>query len=156
MYGSARELLARGRHKIYLRERIAEGETPEINSSLVSWEELPSSLRESNRNFADSMAAKLAGVGATLAPLEGSQPSKLRIAPDVLEQLAQAEHDRWSRDLLRNGWKSTEGPKDAIKKLHPSLVSWEELSEPERDKDRESILAIPEMFASVGFDLRFD
>ena len=153
MYGSAREIIARGRHKVYVRERLAAGETVSTNASLVNWEDLPASLRDSNRNYADGVAKMLGRIGADLVPLEGSNPAPFKLDPDLLEELAREEHDRWCEDLSANGWKYTSGSKDPNRKLHPLLTSWEELGEEERNKDRESILALPEVLAAVGYGL---
>ena len=45
------------------------------------------------------------------------------------------------------------GVKDPERKTHPLLVTWEELDEPEREKDRDAIRAIPRMLARVGYAL---
>lgn len=47
---------------------------------------------------------------------------------------ASAQHDAWTADKLASGWKH--GPvKDAEKKEHPCLVTYEELPEEQRRKD---------------------
>jgi hypothetical protein len=48
---------------------------------------------------------------------------------------ARAQHDSWMADKLRDGWKY--GPvKDPAKKEHPCLVSYGDLPEEQRRKDR--------------------
>ena len=153
MHGSARELIARGRHKIYVRERLAEGETVASNPSLVSWEQLPEPLKDSNRRYADGVAEILATLGADLVPLQAGTPDPLEISAELLDELAKMEHTRWCESLREDGWKYRDGPKDPLKKLHPLLVPWHELAEAERQKDRESVLALPELLAAVGYQL---
>jgi hypothetical protein len=69
---------------------------------------------------------------------------------DELEHLAQREHDRWIADLMRDGWRFTEGEKDPVRKLHPLLVPWSALAEMEREKDRDAVRAIPHLLAQAG------
>ena len=57
----------------------------------------------------------------------------------------------WVADLTRDGWRPTTGAKDPERRLHPLLVGWDELSEPDRDLDREPVREIPAMLARAGF-----
>jgi hypothetical protein len=91
----------------------------------------------------------------------GCSSSGIRADPDdvltfseaEIEELARGEHERWSSDLRREGWKRGK-TNDPERRLHPSLVPWEELGEDERDKDREPVRALPRMLALVGFELQ--
>ncbi len=114
--------------------------------------DLDESLRESNRLFADSIGAKLEAARCVVVPSPLADPNEppFVFSDDEVEELARAEHDRWCSDLRRQGWRW--GPaKDATRRLHPNLVPWSELSEDDRDKDREPIRALPRMLARVGF-----
>lgn len=152
---SGRELIARARHAYYVEQDLARGATSETNPSLRPWEELPDSLRESNRLFADSIGERLADLGARLEPLVGpvGPPD---IAPDLVEELAELEHERWRNDLEAGGWHHHDGPKDPERKLHPLLVDWKDLDDAEREKDRDAIRALPHLLARVGYGLRID
>ena len=55
---------------------------------------------------------------------------------------------------MRDGWKPTNGAKDPDRKLHPTLVPWDELPEAEKEKDRDAIRGLPAMLARAGFELR--
>jgi hypothetical protein len=77
----------------------------------------------------------------------------LDLPPELLEELARGEHGRWARDLKSKGWRYTEGSKDATGKRHPLLVPWEELPEPEREKDRDAVRGLPRMLSMVGYEL---
>ena len=59
------------------------------------------------------------------------------VSPERMETLARQEHDRWMNDLVRDGWTYSSGAKDPMRKTHPLIVSWEELDETEREKDRD-------------------
>jgi voltage-gated potassium channel Kch len=146
------EVLARAKHEHYL-ESERERQTAEENPSLVPWERLDESLKESNRLFADNIGRKLEAAGCALvpAPLADPEPS-FAFSESEIEELGRLEHDRWCEDLTREGWRWGR-VKDLERKLHPSLVPWSELSEEERDKDREPIRALPRMLALVGFEI---
>jgi hypothetical protein len=147
------EVLARLRHDEYMRGERSRGATVMTNPSMVPWEDLPESLRDSNRAFADGIGRKLTEYGCALvpAPLSRADGADPVFAPGEVEELAREEHDRWMNDLRMLGWSATRGPKDPAHKLHPLLVDWEDLSEVDRERDRESIRALPSMLARAGF-----
>jgi hypothetical protein len=150
---SAIEILARAKHEDYVRRGLERGESPGTNPSLVGWEKLPSALKASNRRFAEMVGAHVTALGATLRPLAHAPAENLLQGDLPLEDLARAEHDRWVASLQREGWRPTTGVKDAEAKLHPLLVPWEELSERDREKDRDVFRGLPRMLALVGYEL---
>ncbi|WP_299926102.1 NAD-binding protein [uncultured Nocardioides sp.] len=148
------ELMATARHEDYCATERLRGITSADNSSLVSWDELPESLKDSNRRFAVAVGSVLGEIGAGLVPLSAPPESTaMPVSTERLETLARQEHDRWMDDLVRDGWTYSSGPKDPERKTHPLLVGWDELDEPEREKDRDAIRAIPRMLARVGYAL---
>ena len=151
--GGVYEQIARANHAQYVRAQRARGETPRDNPSLVDWDDLHESLKQSNRLFADGVGATLARSGCRLVPASVAGHPTFRFGEDELEELARLEHDRWVADLRRNGWRRTDGPKNPERKLHPLLRGWEELPEAERDKDREAIRQLPEMLLRAGFEI---
>ena len=150
---SAIEIVARAKHEDYVRRGLERGESGQTNPSLVGWEQLPSALQESNRRFAEMIGAHVTALGATLRPLAHAPADGLALDDALLENLARSEHDRWAASLQRDGWSPTTGSKDAAEKLHPLLVPWEELSEPDREKDRDVFRGLPHMLALVGYEL---
>jgi hypothetical protein len=61
------------------------------------------------------------------------------------------------RDAIADGWRRTSNagePKDAERKLHPQLVPWAQVSEEERDKDRNAIRELPAMIELTGFRIQ--
>jgi voltage-gated potassium channel Kch len=147
------EVLARAKHDEYVRAEARRGTDAQDNPSLKPWDELPRALKESNRRFADGISAKLEAAGCVLVPAPLADPERPGFAfdPAEVEELAIGEHDRWVADLLRDGWRPTTGAKDPERRLHPLLVGWDELSEAERDLDREPVREIPAMLARAGF-----
>jgi DNA-binding SARP family transcriptional activator len=152
LYG-INELVARASHQTYLREQRAAGVTS--GTSIVAWEDLPESLKNSNRRFADGLGAALDAVGCALVPALLMEPDRsvAGFTEDEIETLARREHGRWMADLIRDGWRFSTAAKDPDKKLHPLLTPWEELTEAERNKDRDAVRAVPDMLARAGFEI---
>lgn len=149
---SGHELMARARHEDYLAQERAKGATITENPSLVNWQDLPTTLKESNRRFAGAVAEIIHDLGGQLVPLrELEARSALFESSSVLERLAMDEHERWMAALREDGWKYSANPKDPVGRTHPLLVSWAELPEVEKEKDRDAIRAIPRMLARIGF-----
>jgi len=67
-----------------------------------------------------------------------------------LERLAEAEHDGWMEQRLKNGWRYGE-PRDDEKKIHPLLRPYADLPEKEKNKDRNSVRHFPDMVAMAGY-----
>jgi hypothetical protein len=147
------EVMARTAHEEYVRVRQSLGETQAENPSLVAWDSLPQALRQSNRRQVDGIGPKLAAIECVIAPapLARVAGERFRFTDGELDQLAVLEHERWSRDLLDEGWSYSAGPKDPEKLRHPSLIPWDELSDEEREKDRDAVLAIPTILSRAGY-----
>jgi hypothetical protein len=151
------EAIARARHDSHISSQQASGQAETDNPSLLPWDALPESLKQSNRRFAEGVASKVAELGGRILPLGGRQAGRepLSLPPNLIEELARQEHKRWAEDLVRDGWKPTEGAKDPHRRLHPLLVEWEELSEYEREKDRDSVRGLPTLLATAGYAIHF-
>jgi RyR domain len=79
--------------------------------------------------------------------------ANVQIPSDLLglvEQLAEACHDIWSRQRLEDGWRY--GPhRDDQKKEHPGLVPYQDLSETEKEYDRKVSLGIIKTILAWGY-----
>jgi hypothetical protein len=148
--GGTREVLARAIHDDYVRQQRERGATPASNPSMVPWEELPESLRESNREQAAHIGVKLGAVGRAVAPLADEDEEPFAFAPEEVERLARMEHDRWVEERRRAGWVLA-AEKDVERKRSPYLVPWEELDEPTREHDRAFVRGLPRFLAVAGF-----
>ncbi|WP_376988137.1 RyR domain-containing protein [Bosea sp. R86505] len=119
-------------HEAYRRaNRTAENaHTP----SMAAWDDLTEGMREANRSSAAHAPIMLASIGLKL--LAG------QVAPDLsdaqLERLARIEHRRWCADRIERGWRFG-AVRDDVRKIHPSLVPFDELSDGDREKDRSSV-----------------
>lgn len=142
------ESLARACHQRYLSDQFASGEAPRSSPALVPWEELEDGYRAANRDQASGIGRKLAEIGCILSTRRASGPY-FEFRDGEIERLAELEHERWKSERLRQGW--TWGAiRDEGVKLHPSLVPWWRLPEPQREKDRQVVRGLPEMLADAG------
>ena len=145
------EQLARSIHSAYVAMESAKGATPATNPSMVPWEQLPENLRQSNVAQAADIGAKLEEIGAIVVPESASAPA-FAFTDQETEHLAELEHERWMREKIAAGWKYGE-PRDNERKIHPDLRDWSDLSEPERDKDRNAIRTLPATLRDAGYQV---
>ncbi|MEW5803029.1 MAG: NAD-binding protein [bacterium] len=146
------EILARAIHEDYKERQGKKGQTPESNPSMVAWEELPQSLKESNRQQADHIGIKLRELGCTLVPLTDWDEKLFEFTQEEIETIARKEHERWVEERRRSGWKP--GPeKDIKKKITPYLVSWEDLDDDIREEDRNPVRNLPKYLARIGYTI---
>ena len=142
------ERLARAVHEEYVASRLAEG-THVDDPSLASWDQLPETLKASNRSQAEHIETKLQAIGCALVPLHGVEAPDFDFTDDEVETLARLEHDRWMAERLRSGWVFG-AARDVRTRRSPYLVPWEELTEKIRDLDRETVYRLPRHAARAG------
>ena len=133
--------------------QVALGETQQTNPSLVAWDELPQRLQDASRRQADDIGSKLSAIGCGLEALTDWDADLFAFAPDEIERLAVLEHERWLEDYQASGWRYAPGAKSVEQKTHPSLVPWGELSEAEREKDRDVARLLPTLLARAGLQV---
>jgi hypothetical protein len=151
LLGGVYERLARAIHADYLTRQRAAGEIAATNPAAVAWESLPEHLKESNRDQAADIGAKLAAVGCGLEPLTDWDAAPLAFSPEEVELLARMEHMRWMKHRREDGWRFFSGPKDEARKTHPDLVPYEALTEVKQDYDRDTVRGIPAFLRRAGF-----
>lgn len=71
----------------------------------------------------------------------------------LTEQIARNVHEIWAQGREAQGWKYGEERNDALR-LHPGLVAYEKLTEPERDYDRRTALETLKLIVKLGFEIR--
>ena len=141
----ALDLLALTLHTAYLQTQLAKGGSVNENASLISWSELPGHKKKANQHAAAHVDVKLRLMNCVAYGLGAAAP-EVPFPPDdeALEKLAQLEHRRWMADKHLAGYSF--GPeRDEDHMLHPDLIPWEELSDEDREKDRDNIRQIPKL-----------
>jgi len=143
--GGSYERIAEAIHRRWRGVQIAAGEPA------PTWRELDDSRKESNRDQARHIVAKLRSIGASIGPLRDWGAAQFEFTAGELEALAVAEHDRWVAERIRAGWRP--GPRDPQKRTTPYLVPFDELSPDIADLDRSAVLGIPGALASAGLQI---
>lgn len=70
----------------------------------------------------------------------------------LAEEIAKNVHEVWSKGRMDNGWKYGEERNDA-EKLHPCLVPYEELTETEKEYDRNTSQETLKLIMKLGFKI---
>jgi len=147
--GGTNERLAQAIHEDYILQQRRIDQTMETNPSMVSWENLAETLKESNRSQSDHIGAKLKAVGYGIVVATDWREPLVAFSLEEIDLMARMEHDRWLRERRRGGWRP--GSKNIRERTTPYLVPWEELTEEIRERDRAFVRGLPRFLAGVGF-----
>lgn len=158
--GGSFEVMAKAIHDRWRKEQLSNGMPAPL------WEELDGSRQESARAQARDIPHKLRMVGCTIAPLGDWAATDFTFTEEEVEVLAHAEHDRWWRERIADGWTlleshEVEDPWEARtrrdeakgRKQTPYLVPWEQLPHDVAEYDRLFVRTIPTVLASVGLQV---
>ena len=140
--GETQDKLAKAIHNDYLQIQ-KEMAASESVAYKTPWEDLTENAKSANRTQADHIIYKLIFTGKSLSDFKN-----LQFSPEEVEELAIAEHKRWEAHRYVSGWDFGE-KRDDLRKLHPSIIPWEQLPEGEKQKDRDTILRIPKILENL-------
>ncbi len=145
------EKLAKASHADYLKEQGKQSVPLGSKPSMRPWEALSEHYKNSNREQAEHIVWKLRAIGCRKVRREELQGQPVtELTKEEIEVLAKMEHLRWCVEKWLDGWKK--GPVDSEdEKTHHNLVPWEELSEEDRDKDRNPVARICELVNKSGY-----
>src|SRR3990172_4517866 len=150
LFGGTHEALARAIHEDYVLNQKKIGQTSRTNPSMVSWDELPEGLKESNRRQADHIGIKLKAIGCGIASLTDWDAKLFEFTPEEVERMAGMEHNRWNEERRLEGWTYNSAPKDPDRKTSPHLVPWDQLPDGIKEYDRNTIRGLPAFLAQAG------
>ena len=71
---------------------------------------------------------------------------------DLCEKLAENTHEVWAKGRVEQGWRYGEERNDA-KKETPCMVPYEELSESEKDYDRNTAIETLKLIVKLGYKI---
>lgn len=124
--GELQDRMAQAIHADYLQ--LVQETAGESSAYKTPWAALNEDARDANRAQADHLPYKRMLAGGDVSHID----------EQGLEFLAMIEHQRWAAHRYLNGWRF--GPeRDDERRLHPSLLPWAELSDGEREKDRDAV-----------------
>jgi hypothetical protein len=140
------EPIAQAIHDRWRREAAAKGETA------PTWQELDDSRKQSSRDQARHIPSYLRKIGCALAPLRAGDATDFTFTDAEIKLLAIAEHERWNRERIADGWALAD-EKNVERKETPYLLAWEQLNERYpaiAELDALLIRAMPAILASAG------
>lgn len=143
------ERMAEAIHERWRQEAIAKGETA------PAWQDLDESRKNSSRDQASHIPSHLRKVGCDIAQLRGREATEFTFTDAEIELLATAEHARWNRERIADGWKLAD-KKDVQRKETPYLLPWKQLAKRYPDiaeLDAVFIRAMPAILASAGLQI---
>jgi hypothetical protein len=153
--GGTQEILAHAIHQGYVAQQLAEGQTVQTNPSMVRWDLLAESLKQSNRDQAADIRQKLARFHYEIVPRPNGEIKPLtQFEPDEITAMARLEHDRFVEERRSAGWRYAAGPKNIEQRTSQYLVPWEELDEQTKEKDLHAVRQIPSVLAKADFEVR--
>jgi ppGpp synthetase/RelA/SpoT-type nucleotidyltranferase len=146
-----RETLARLFHEAYVANEKARLAEPRPN--LADWDNLSPEYREANIEQAFRIESKLNHLDITVHAVSHRPIRPFTFTDEEIEALAREEHERWMEAKKRNGW--SYGPeREEGRKIHPSLVPWEQLGKEDREKNRVAIRLIPKLLEDCRLELQ--
>jgi len=122
---------------------------PNTDYGNVEWEDLPETIKDSNRKQALMFEDYLNAVGCSYDAHGTHLSSVKKLTGDEIEQIAIRAHEIWMDGKLKAGYKYGTD-KDEKRKINPCLVSWEKLPDKERKKDRDIAENIIPLLESAG------
>ena len=146
------ELIAMAIHDEYRTLQEAQGNTPESNPSLYPWGGLPRELKDSNRRQADHIWTKLEKIRCGIMVLTDWEKPHFEFTSGEIEFLAKEEHLRWMQEKTHSGYRYGVARNNETRE-HPSMVSWDQLSESEKEKDRNAVRTIPGILSKVDLQI---
>lgn len=70
----------------------------------------------------------------------------------LVEKMSKNVHEVWAETRIKQGWKYGEQRNDELK-THPCLIPYEELSEEEREYDRNTSIGTLKLIMKLGFKI---
>jgi len=126
------------------------GNTADIYTS--DFDDLPDEIKSSNIDNAAHIPIKLLSIGYKIRPVrKGYKPFALHLNEEEVETMANVEHIRWSWEKRLNGWTYSK-IKNNVRRTHPGLIVYEDLSESEKAKDRELVKLIPAFLKDIDYE----
>src|SRR5664279_3668326 len=126
LLSASRETLGQAVHEHY--RAAQEDRKPPNDPVMQPWETLREDLRESNRQQADDIAAKLRRIGYGMLPVIDRDPTPVTFTDAEVETMAEMEHARWMTERRLAGW-AYDPHRDPAQNKSPYLVPYAELPE---------------------------
>jgi len=139
--------LAEKIHDNYLVEMKAMGIT---RPNVKPWKDLSYHFKISNLDLARSYFDKMALIGCVIEKKPNNKPEIRQFPIEQRNILAKAEHDRWMKEKITDGW--VYNPvRDDKKKHHDCMIEWEKLTFKQKSWDIKTVNEIIPLLNSIGY-----
>lgn len=123
-----------------MRRKQAAGESVISKPTFKPWRDYSEEQKDANRLQADHIPVKIRAAG--IDPRSASDPAVWQsLSKELLERLAIMEHARWCADKWMAGW-SYAAKRNDTRKQHNNLVPYDQLDEPTKQYDRDTVLKL--------------
>ena len=85
-------------------------------------------------------------------PIDMSDVKLPKDLEQLVEQMSKNVHEVWAETRISQGWTYGEQRNDELKK-HPCLIPYEELSEEEKEYDRNTSIGTLKLIMKLGFKI---
>jgi RyR domain len=133
-------------HMNYIQTQKANKQLTETIDTHKEWEKLSDETKDRNRYPADHMYSKIRAMNCELCDVTDAREAFDIEGYSYLEDLSEAEHNRWCAYMYYKGWRQGV-PRDKELKIHPDLIPYEQLDKTSKRKDHENILQTPKLLA---------
>lgn len=109
----------------------------ELQSAMRDWSDVLETYRAANRAVADAAMTKAWDAGWRPVKKGEKGDTQPTVAPELLDRMAQREHDRWMAERLVSGWRPTANgeARDNELMIHNKIVPWDALNEDDKNND---------------------
>lgn len=131
----------------------------ELQSAMKDWSDVLETYRAANRAVADAAMTKLWDAGWRTAVKGEKGDSAPTVPQDLMERMAQREHDRWMAERLVSGWRPTAAGenRDNDLMIHNKIIPWDQLNDQDKENDAVQVRAamdVGRMMHKEGFVAR--
>jgi hypothetical protein len=116
----------------------------------VPWSQLSIYDQQQNRYQVDSIpdALQLLGFDVELSDQAESAFNQV----ELINELAKAEHERWMKDKISQGFKF--GEERSVEFMtHPNILKWDKLKPEDKQKDIDAVSKIPDLLSVTGLSI---
>lgn len=89
----------------------------------------------------------------TPEPIDASGIELSSDLEELVDKLAQNNHDHWARKRIDEGWRHGRMRNDVLKE-HPDLVPYRQLPESEKEYDRKTVVEALKAIVVLGYEIR--
>jgi hypothetical protein len=139
-------------HMNYIQARKDNKQLSETIDTHKEWDKLTDEAKDRNRYPADHIYTKIRAMNCELCDASNTRAAFDISSYKYLEEMSEAEHNRWCAYMYCKGWRHGVN-RDDILKIHPDLIPYIQLNDSAKKKDRENILQIPELLGLKGLKL---